>query len=112
MGVEILVPMGFFASVVLILYVYFTSRNKERLALIEKGADASLFKTSSKPFPTLKIGMFLIGIGIGILMGNIVATLTRLETQVAYFSMILLFGGASLIIFYLIEKNKKEKIQE
>jgi len=108
MGVEILVPMGFFASVVLILYVYFTSRNKERLALIEKGADASLFKTSSKPFPTLKIGMFLIGIGIGILMGNIVATLTSLEQEVAYFSMILLFGGASLICFYLIEKNKKE----
>jgi len=108
MGVEILVPMGFFASVVLILYVYFTSRNKERLALIEKGTDASLFKTSSKPFPTLKIGMFLIGIGIGILMGNIVASLTRLEQEVAYFSMILLFGGASLISFYLIEKNKKE----
>jgi len=105
----IFVPISFFASIVLILYVYFTNRNRERLALIEKGADATLFKTSSKPFPTLKIGMFLVGIGLGILMGNIVAKTTALEQEVAYFSMILLFGGFSLIAFYLIEKSKKAK---
>jgi len=107
----ILVPLGFFASIVLILYVYYTNRNKERMALIEKGADASLFKTSSKPFPTLKIGMFLVGIGLGILFGDILAKLTTLNQEVAMFSMILLFGGMSLIVYYLYENSKKGKMQ-
>ena len=106
--VEIMVPLSLFASIVLILYIFYTTRNKERLALIEKGADASLFKTSSKPFPSLKIGMFFVGVGIGILVGNIIAVSTSLEEPVAYFSMILLFGGASLIAYYLIEKKKTE----
>jgi hypothetical protein len=105
----LLIPIGFFASVVLIMYVYYTNRNKERMALIEKGADASLFKTPTRPFPTLKIGMFLVGIGLGILLGNLVATTTVLVEEAAYFSMILLCGGGSLIIYYIIERRKSEK---
>jgi hypothetical protein len=40
----ILIPFAFFALVFASLYVYLTTRNKERLALIEKGADPALFK--------------------------------------------------------------------
>ena len=36
---EILIPLGLFASVVLVVYIYYNGRNKERLALIEKGAN-------------------------------------------------------------------------
>ncbi len=106
--VEIMVPLGSFASIVLILYIYYTTRNKERMALIEKGADASLFRTGRKPFSVLKFGMFLVGVGIGILAGNIIEVSTPLEDEVAYFSMILLFGGVSLIANYLIEKKKEQ----
>jgi hypothetical protein len=105
---EIMIPLAFFASVVLIVYMYFSTRNKERMALIEKGADASIFKTGRKPFSVLKFGMFFVGVGIGILAGNILAVSTNLEEPVPYFSMILLFGGASLIAYYLIEKKKEE----
>jgi hypothetical protein len=58
---EILIPLGLFASIVVIVYVYYTGRNKERLALIEKGENASVFDLKHKPFPTLKLGMFLVG---------------------------------------------------
>jgi len=101
-----MIPISFFASVVLIVYLFLSTRNKERMALIDKGADASLFKTGSNPFSALKIGMFLAGIGIGILVGNIIAVSTALEEEVAYFSMIFLFGGASLIAYHLIDKKK------
>lgn len=101
-----MVPLAFFASIVLILYMYYSTRNKERMALIEKGADASIFKTGRQPFSPLKWGMFMAGIGIGILVGNILSVSTNLEEPVPYFSMILLFGGASLIAYYLIEKKK------
>lgn len=105
---EVLIPLGFFASVVLIVYVYYNGRNKERLALIEKDKDAGIFDLKHKPFPTLKLGMFLVGVGVGILAGNLLANLTSLEEPVSYFSMILLFGGGSLITFFLIEKKKIE----
>ena len=59
--------IAFFAMVFGIAYVYYTTRNKERMALIEKGADASLFNTGKEGQNslfnwnklTLKIGMFL-----------------------------------------------------
>jgi len=102
---EVLIPISFFATVILVLYLFFSTRNKERMALIEKGADASLFKAKSKPFQTLKWGMFTVGIGLGILFGNIIAVNTSLAEETAYFSMIFLFAGASLIISHLLEKK-------
>ncbi len=103
---EIFIPISMFASIVLILYLYLSTRNKERMALIEKGADANLFKSKSKPFPVLKLGMFIAGIGLGILFGNIIAVSTSLEEPTAYFSMIFLFAGCSLIISHLLEKKQ------
>ncbi len=40
---EILVPIVLFLVIFGIVYLYYSSRNKERLALIEKGAEASIF---------------------------------------------------------------------
>lgn len=105
--VEIIVPLAVFASIVLIFYIFFSTRNKERLALIEKGMDASIFKASKKSSPALKYGMFFVGIGIGVIAGNILAVYTSLEPATTFISMILLFGGASLITFHLIETKKQ-----
>ena len=44
---EVLIPLIVFGTMFAMLYVYLTTRNKERLALIEKGADAKLFKSGS-----------------------------------------------------------------
>jgi hypothetical protein len=109
MAAEILVPFIVFSALFGIFYVFITTRNKERMALIEKGADASLFTTKSRSYTnmTLKFGMLLLGIGIGILLGSLVATFTVLPEPVAYFSMILLCGGLGLILNYLVEKNNK-----
>ncbi|MEO5572316.1 MAG: DUF6249 domain-containing protein [Bacteroidia bacterium] len=106
MAQDIIIPIALFGSIFGILYVFFTTRNKERLALIEKGADASLFATVNKnKTVALKIGMFLAGIALGLLLGNVIAETTRLKEEVAYFSMTFLCGGISLIIFYFIEKR-------
>jgi len=90
------------------VYVWISSRNKERMALIEKGADASLFATKKKSFTniTLKFGMLAAGIGLGILMGALLVEYTRLVEPVAYFSMIFIFGGTGLIINALMEKKQ------
>jgi hypothetical protein len=107
--------ISFFAMVFGIMYLFYTTRNKERMALIEKGADASLFNTGKTHVPwfnwgkfALKMGMLLIGIGLGIIAGAILDNLNVLPTEVAgYFSMIFIFGGLALVIFYLIDRRNK-----
>ncbi|MBE9468932.1 MAG: hypothetical protein IMY72_11535 [Bacteroidetes bacterium] len=113
----ILIPITFFASVLGIFYFFYTTRNKERMSLIENDKDASIFFKSKKSTDvkrvktnyTLKIGLLLIGLGVGVVLGNIVAQYSLLVVQTAYISMILIFGGLGLISYYLIEKKNKDK---
>jgi hypothetical protein len=107
--------IAFFATVFGIMYVFYTTRNKERMALIEKGADASLFNTgkdeSKKSFSwskfTLKIGMLFMGIAVGIIAGAILAQAGILDEDAMYPSMIFFFGGLSLVLFYVIDRKSK-----
>lgn len=107
--------IALFATVFGIMYVHYTTRNKERLALIEKGADASLFNTGKEGKSlfswskfTLKMGMLLIGIGLGIVAGSIFESASVFPSEEAgYFSMIFIFGGLSLVVFYLIDRRNK-----
>ena len=94
--------------------MFYTTRNKERLALIEKGADASMFKIGNEPgqrgsggsiFNVLKVGLFLIGAGLGVAIGYFLGTID-MDEGAAYPSMILVFAGLGLVIYYLITRKK------
>jgi hypothetical protein len=103
--VAIIIPVASFALIFGMFYLYIITRHRQRLALIEKGADASIFgmgprNGKSGKYWTIRTGMFFVGIALGILMGNIVA-LTGLHHVVAYMSMIFLFAGLSLVLFYV-----------
>ena len=97
---DVLVPLIVFGTLFAILYVYFTTRNKERLALIEKGADASLFKTgpSKNTFGivVLNIALLAIGIGVGVLLGNLL-DIAGMDDEIAMTSMIFVCGGLGLV---------------
>jgi hypothetical protein len=107
--------IALFATVFGIYYVHITTRNKERMALIEKGADASLFNTGKegqKPFInwnkfTLKTGMFLMGIALGIIAGATLSNAGVLYKDADYPAMIFFFGGLSLVLFYVVDRNSK-----
>jgi cbb3-type cytochrome oxidase subunit 3 len=110
---EILIPITLFICTFGVLYVYFNTRHKERMAMIEKGADASLFQSKGTwAKGSLRLGMFLVGIALGILTGNILDETTALKDEVAYFSMIFLFGGLSLVAFYMFLDKRREAVRQ
>jgi ABC-type phosphate transport system permease subunit len=107
--------IALFATAFGIWYVFITNRNKERMALIEKGADASLFNTGKEGTKsavnwgkfTLKIGMLAMGIALGIIVGAFMANSSVLDEDASYSSMIFFFGGLSLVLFYIIDRRSR-----
>ncbi len=83
-------------------------RRKERIMLIEKGTDSPELKSDFFVFSGLKFGLFFIGIGTGVLVASILTATTTIESEVAYFSMIFLFGGLALVIHHFIERNQQK----
>jgi hypothetical protein len=97
----IITTLGFFLAVVLTVKYVTAAKNKEKMALIEKGVDISeIYQSKDHRNLALKSGMFLMGIALGLIVAYFLTEISRINGVVAYFSMILLFGGASLIGFH------------
>lgn len=87
-------------------------KKKERMMLLEKGADPKTFYYEPTRITALKWGLFLIGIALGIFLGNILSATTILDEEVAYFSMIFLFGGIALVVSHFMEKKQIQKKED
>ena len=105
MAVEILIPLIVFSSIFGVLYTFLTTRNKERLAMIEKGADPSVFSIQRKRLG-IKIGLLAMGIATGVLMGQLIAHLTTMDGEPATISMIFLWAGAGLVLDHYLAKKE------
>ena len=81
-----------------ILYLYITSKSKERMALIEKGMDPNLARSDF----WIQVGI----IGGGAALGLIVADLI----PGGYGPLVaILFAGAGLVIYNIIRKDKTNR---
>lgn len=112
MDAGIIIPVlaigGFFASTIIFTYMFFSSRHRERMALIESGQDASIFsKHFANNKENLKYGIVAVMGGLGLIIGDFLQS-TGMEEFVAYFSMVLIFGGAGLILFYFLIQSKQK----
>ena len=104
---EVLVPIVFFALVFGIFYLYIVARNKERMALIEKGVDAKIFYGEKQPGTgkwIVTLGIFAIGIALGILCGNLLDS-AGMKGEIAYTASIFLFGGIALVGAYFLARK-------
>ncbi len=85
--------------------------NKERMAMIERGIDPRLGKpaqSAPKPFLSLKFGLLMVGLGLGLIVALLTVVNTNLDNKESvplYFGSIFVFGGLGLIISYAIEKK-------
>lgn len=114
---EVAVLAVIFGTFFGIFYLFFSTRNKERLALIEKGMDAKIFnpgqRKGSSSFAKvfiLNIALLAMGIGLGVLLALIITSYTTLEDEEAiYPAMIFMCAGAALFVgFNMTKKLDKE----
>ena len=111
---HIIITVSAFAGVFGIVYVFLITRYRERMAMIERNVDASLFvsKAGGSISPTLKFGMLFVGVAIGIITAQWMHNHLGFSRGAAFFSMIFLFGGISLILNFLIERKLEKKVEE
>ncbi|MFA5972996.1 MAG: DUF6249 domain-containing protein [Lentimicrobiaceae bacterium] len=107
---EFLIPISFFAMILGIVYMSY--RKKERMALIQSGRDASILKEDGRCYSSLKWGLLLFGVGLGLLIAEFMAKYEVMSPEAAYFSMASIFGGMALIIDFFIEKYRKAEDTE
>jgi hypothetical protein len=93
-----------------IIYIIFMTRNRERMAMIEKGIGSEIFNTTQKArftYWALKLGMLVLGIGIGLAVAVFVAPIFQgwNERIAIYWAFILTFGGLGLVCSFIIERK-------
>lgn len=104
---EVIILPVLFLVIFAIAYISITSRHRERMAMIEKGLDLGAVKDMDKGYSSLRNGLFLAGIGLGLLLGHLVANaLSFPGDPLPYFMMVLLCGGAALIAHHFIIRRK------
>lgn len=131
---EEIMAMVIVATIAYAIYKLFElfARRKERMAMIEKistGIDPQMFAGTMNTFTwknqsdnawAVRIGLLLIGVGLGVILATIVDLNIDIATSqyrhrnamdILYPASAALFGGIGLLIAYFIEKkdNKSDK---
>lgn len=109
-----LVAITFFIGAFAMIFGIRHLSNKEKMAMIERGIDPGVHKATPQPFFSLKFGLLLVGLGIGLLValftvrgvfGNQMSDSEEGQAVAIYFGCIGIFGGLGLIVSYVIEKK-------
>ncbi len=118
MGSELIIIPIIFGAIFGIFYLYFSTRNKERLALIEKGENASIFiKSKGHTAPIWKVlilnlALISMGIGIGIFIAMLLTSYTMLDEEAVYPATIFFMAGVGLFVgFHMTKQLDKEDME-
>lgn len=106
----IFIPLTLIIATAIVVYVFLSNRNKERLALIEKSSDHNdlklLFAKRKASDPSVyrvaKWGIILVSIGLAIVLGLLLQDYVAEEITLG---LIVLFPGIGLLIYYSLFKN-------
>jgi hypothetical protein len=115
MGPEVIILVIIFGAIFGVFYLFFSTRNKERLALIEKGADASIFMTKRQDTAPiwkvfiLNLAVLLMGIGAGILLALMIQNIFGVTSEALYPGVIFLTAGTGLLVGFKMTRDLENK---
>ena len=110
---EIIIPFIFFATLFGIIYLFVSTRNRERMAMIDKGVEASSIyrngEGNKNRYKTiiLNLAMTLMGVGLGITVAILLYSQTQEEA--VYPACIFFFAGLGLLSGFLIGRKLLDK---
>ncbi|NQU35113.1 MAG: hypothetical protein HQ521_17950 [Bacteroidetes bacterium] len=108
-----IVFISLFIVVFGICYLYYNTRHKERVLLIEKDKDVSLFYSKREgrnksivwKIVILNLGLISIGVGTGIIFGSILSSVFGMYEEPAIAASIFLMSGIALLIGFFLTKK-------
>ena len=114
-GEEVIVPIVFFIAIACIIIAAIASRNRERMAMIQKGLSSEEIKamyarreTRRDPLNSLKWGILFVLGGLAALIGAVLHTQYYVDGGVGV-GLVVVFVGIGLIIFYAIAAKKVQQ---
>jgi hypothetical protein len=126
-GAEVLIPLTIFGGGFAMIFGIAYLKTRENLAMVEKGMNPKQKHNRPAPFKSLKLGLLLLGAGIGLLIAFLIdfnmlrsfanGNYYRNDDGIPflYFSLIAIGGGLGLITSYAIERkyllDRKEETQ-
>lgn len=113
MAVPIVFVLASAIIIVTFMYLHFSTRHKERMALIESGRDAGIFnekQTKRIGSNALKYGLFLVFIGGGVLAGIAIAEIFRVD-EIVVLPSVLISGGLALLLYYKMMRREEEELE-
>ncbi len=106
--IPIICSLGAFTMIVFIRKF----ENDEKMAMIAKGIMPPPKGLKVNPANSLRLGLLAIGVGLGLLVGNFLETYVGFSEDVAYFSMIFIFGGLGLLASYFLQMKINKQNEE
>ncbi len=97
-----------FATAFGVVYIVFTTRHRERMAMIEKGIDPGISRkgTELQPDRALNNGLKLIAVAMGFGVGYLLQRFAHVPEPWTYIGSVLFFLGVASLIIYL--RGKKQ----
>ena len=105
--IPIVAIISTFTFLTVAFYLLISSRHRERMELMERNLDASVFTPQKNENRSLKNGLLFTMIGIGLILGDVMERLSLLQEDIAYFAMIFLMGGLGLLTCHTYVSKKK-----
>lgn len=113
-----MIPIVMFICMAVTAFGIYYLRNKENMALIERGINPRESYRKFGSLTYLKYGMLFIGVGLGLLLAYIIdESMPQKGFQVGpdrvalYFSLIGICGGVGLVVSYFIERKEMQQHQ-
>ena len=95
-----------FATAFGIVYIIYSTRHRERMRMIERGMSPATAKPAPDPRKTLRDGLLILGIGLGLLAGwlfreHLMAPMDDERSAVPLLVGAAIFGGLAQVLYYL-----------